>query len=61
MTDPDNKGAADPPPHGSVVAGAQSAGTTTLLRHCLAGLTPSELRTASAVRSPLQGSSGARS
>ena len=58
MTDPDSKGASNPHPHGSVVVGAQSAGTTTLLRHCLAGLSPSELRTASAVRSPLQGSPG---
>ena len=62
MTGPDSKGSSNPPPRGSVVAGAQSAGSTTLLRHCLAALTVDELlRTDRVVQLVLHGNPGARS
>ena len=61
MTELDNKAPSNLAPRGSVVAGAQSAGTTTLLRHCLAGLTVGELlRTDPVVQSLLHGNQGAR-
>jgi len=59
MTELDNKAPSNLAPRGLVVVGAQSAGTTTLLQHCL---TVGELlRADPVVQSLLHGRSGARS
>jgi len=60
MTNPDCN--ADPADHGQVVAGALSAGTTTVLRHLRERVTVGELvRADPAVQALLQGNPGARS
>jgi len=62
MTELDNKAPSNLAPRGLVDIGAQSAGTTTLLQHCLAALTVGELlRADPVVQSLLHGRSGARS
>ncbi len=48
-------------PHGVLIAGPQSAGTTTLLRHCLAGLTIGGVGTDAVTPLQVRGPSGMQS
>lgn len=56
-----DKDVADLGRHGVLIAGAVSAGTTTVLRHCLAGLTGGEWGTDSVLPLRFRGASGVQS
>jgi hypothetical protein len=60
MTDMD-KNMPNLSPHGVLITGAPSAGTTTLLRHCLAGLTIGQSGTDPVMPLRFQGPAGVQS